>query len=275
MTQTGSTNQDVAEQARAGAEAGLVLVAEAQTTGRGRRGREWSAAPRSALTFSVLLRPAVPPSRWAWLSLLAGVAVTDALRRDCGLEAGLKWPNDVLVPPAPGGPRDGLRAGHREPLKVAGLLSEVVTTPTGPAVVLGIGINVSQDAAELPGPTAISLRMAGAARTGRDPVLRSVLRTLERWYSRWEAAAGDPRASVAAAFRERCQTIGRDVRVILPSASGADDPAADGPVVDGVAEGVDDEGRLLVRVAGAEAGNPAVRAFAAGDVVHIRPRERA
>src|SRR4051812_26879335 len=171
VAETGSTNADLAGRARAGEAEGAVLVADHQTAGRGRRDRTWTAPPRSGLAVSVLLRPSehgVPPERWSWLTLMAGVAVTDALIRVCGLPATLKWPNDVLVPVP----------GVDEPAKVAGLLAEVVRSdagtpaPTWPgpetdadlagfAVVVGLGINVSQDVDELPVPTATSLKLAG------------------------------------------------------------------------------------------------------------------
>lgn len=249
---TGSTNADLAERARAGEPEGLVLTTDDQQAGRGRLDRRWTAPPRSAVAVSVLLRPPVPPARWSWLSLLAGVAVTDALVRTGGVEARLKWPNDVLVPV------DG------ELRKVAGILTEVHQDRPGGddarAAVLGIGLNVHQGAGELPVPAATSLRLAGAATTDRDTVLRAVLRALSDRYAAWCAAGGDPRASgVAAAYRERCATIGAAVEVHLP----------DGGRLAGVAEGVDDEGRLLVRDASSSSG--AGHVLAAGDVVHVRP----
>jgi BirA family biotin operon repressor/biotin-[acetyl-CoA-carboxylase] ligase len=270
VAETGSTNADLSERARAGEPEGVVLVADHQTAGRGRRDRTWTAPPRSGLAVSVLLRPSehgVPPERWSWLTLMAGVAVTDALIRVCGLPATLKWPNDVLVP-IPGSTEFG---------KVAGLLAEVVGTDgpaaaeaTGLAVVLGVGLNVSQDVDELPVPTATSLKLAGSAVTDRDTVLRAVLRALaERYQEFTETAAtsdGGPvwPIGLAAVYRERCSTIGQLVRVQLP----------DGSTLDGLADGVDDEGRLLVREQ-PEGPGRRVHALSAGDVVHIRPAERA
>lgn len=289
LPSTGSTNADLAERARAGAPAGLVLVTDDQRAGRGRLGRSWEVPPRCGLAVSVLLRPGEPAgegaddgfdgpgggfvassggefvassggglvdqARWSWLPLLAGVAAVDALTRVCGLPARLKWPNDVLVPADGRAPGDG---GDTAPLlKVCGILAEVVGTPTGPAVVLGTGINVGQQRSELPVGTATSLLLAGSATTDRDTVLRAYLRALADRYRDWLRAAGDPRASgIAAAYREACVTIGRAVAVHLPAAE---------PVT-GLAEGVDDDGRLIVAT---PAG--AVRALAAGDVVHVRP----
>lgn len=246
---TGSTNADLAERARAGEAAGLVLTTDDQVAGRGRLAREWTVPPRSSVAVSVLLAPSAPAGRWGWLSLLAGVAVVRTLVRVAGLPAVLKWPNDVLVP-VPG--------GELEAYKVCGILAEAVETPAGDrVVVLGTGLNVSQDADELPVSNATSLRLAGAATTDRDTLLRAYLRELSAAYRRWDAAAGDPRASgVGAAYREACSSLGRRVVVQLPGRE---------PLV-GTAEGVDDDGRLLVRDdAGAD------HALAAGDVVHVRP----
>lgn len=240
---TGSTNADLAALARAGRAApGAVLTTDDQQAGRGRRDRTWTTPPRSSVAVSVLLQPRdVPRSAWTWLPLVVGVGVVDALVRVAGLDARLKWPNDVLV----------------GDLKICGVLAEVVETPDGPAVVAGIGLNVSQSAEELPVPTATSLAVAGAATTDRDTVLRAVLRGVAARYDAWTQADGDPRrSSVGAAYRERCATIGQQVRVELPGEQ----------VLTGEAEGVDDEGRLLVR---AHSGD--VRALAAGDVVHVRP----
>jgi BirA family biotin operon repressor/biotin-[acetyl-CoA-carboxylase] ligase len=222
-----------------------------------------------------LLRPAqaVPARGWApaparsyaWLSLLAGVALRDAVRRLAEVDAVLKWPNDLLL----------RRAGGEA--KCAGLLAEAVTGAGGsPAVVLGLGLNVTTRAGELPpttGAPATSLALGGAAATDRDSLLRALLRGLADWYGRWRDAAGDATAcGLVDAYREGCATIGRQVRVLLPGASDA--AAADAAVVGeatavdaavvGEATAVDADGQLVVRTADGE------RRVSAGDVLHVR-----
>ncbi len=233
---TASTNADVAEAARAGVPEGLVVAAELQTAGRGRAGRVWQAPARSGLAVSVLLRPTVPRESWGWLPLLTGLAVVGSLGPLSGLDLGLKWPNDVLV--------DAER-------KLAGLLAEVVDE----AVVVGLGLNVSLRADELPVPTATSLTLEGSDVVDRDPVLRAVLRTLADRYRDFQAAGGDAVASgILDAYRSSCATLGRRVRVELPG----------GRCIEGEAVDVDAAGCLVVR---ADAG---LTTLAAGDVVHVR-----
>ena len=133
LAETGSTNADVAEAARSGAAEGLIVVAEQQVSGRGRRDRQWVSPPRAGLTLSVLLRPgladeargwpAAPQRSWGWLPLLAGVALLETVERLAEVDAALKWPNDLLLGTAQG------------EAKAAGILAEVVDD----AVVLGIG----------------------------------------------------------------------------------------------------------------------------------------
>lgn len=239
--ETGSTNADAAAAAGQGAPEGLVLVAESQLAGRGRRDRQWTSPPRAGLTVSVLLRPGptVPTSAFGWVPLLAGVALAEAVHRVSGVEAALKWPNDLLV-------------GDR---KCAGILAEVA----GDAVVVGIGLNVSTRAEELPettGVPATSLRMAGAEEFDRDPLLRALLRGVDRWYAVWREAAGDAeRCGLLTAYQRHSATIGRDVRVLLPA----------GGEVTGEAVGVDRDGQLVIRTAE----DREIR-VSAGDVLHVR-----
>ncbi|GAB2685883.1 biotin--[acetyl-CoA-carboxylase] ligase [Thalassiella azotivora] len=248
VASTASTNADLLAVAGDPAWPDLsVLVTDDQRAGRGRLGRTWTTPPGDALAVSVLLRPSPPVACWGWVPLLTGLAVVDALRSVAGVDAGLKWPNDVLVP----GP-DG---AHR---KVCGVLAEVA--PRGDAVVVGAGVNVRQPAERLPVPTATSLLLAGADQADPPAVLAAVLDRLVRRYRDWCAADGDARASgLHAAVGERCLTLGRPVRVELPGGR---------PPLLGTAREVDAQGRLVVATA---AGPVAV---SAGEVVHLRPQER-
>jgi BirA family transcriptional regulator, biotin operon repressor / biotin---[acetyl-CoA-carboxylase] ligase len=239
VASTGSSNADLL--ARGGPE-GQVLVAEAQTAGRGRVGRTWVSVPGDSLTFSVLLRPAsVPPAARGWLPLLTGVAVAAAVRSVAGVAAVLKWPNDVLV-------------GDR---KLAGILAE--QSPASGAVVIGIGLNVATPQAALPvspnGLPATSLLVEGA-QTAREPLLAEILRGLERLYLAFRADPDPERSGLLAEYTAACATLGRTVRVELPA----------GRMLAGRAEGIDRGGRLLVRPAGAACATP----VSAGDVVHLR-----
>ena len=243
---TGSTNADLLARALRGEPAGVVLAAEEQTAGRGRMGRTWTSPPRAALTFSLLLNPAVPPARRGWLPLLTGVAVAAAVTEVTGIRTGLKWPNDVLA--------GNVLAGEG---KLAGILAEAA----GDAVVVGIGLNVSTEPAELPRPLpgalpATSLRAAGAQAPDREELLLAILAGFERWYRPWRQASGDPdRSGLREEYVRWSATIGRTIRAELPG----------GQALSGSAAGVDPDGRLLVRVSsGAEV------AVAAGDVVHLR-----
>jgi BirA family transcriptional regulator, biotin operon repressor / biotin---[acetyl-CoA-carboxylase] ligase len=243
VQRTGSTNTDLVARAAAGeADEGSVLVAEEQTAARGRLDRQWSAPPRSGLFFSVLLRPAeVPVQRWGWLPLLTGVAVATGLSRVAGVDTALKWPNDLLV-----------TVGDEE-RKAGGILAERAGDD---GVVIGVGINVSLRADELPVPRAGSLTLAGAANTDRDPLLRGVLRSLEDWYGRWRAAEGDPEVSgLQETYAAGCATLGRMVRAELPG---------DRSLV-GEAVAVDGDGRLVLATA-AGVQEP----VGAGDIVHLR-----
>ena len=266
VRETGSTNADVAEAARAGKAEGYVLVAEAQSAGRGRLGRTWTAPARSGLFLSVLLRPDdVPPARWGWLPLLAGTAVRTAVDAVSEVPVRLKWPNDLIVVDDGDGPHesDGPNetdssskdTAYGAARKLGGILVERVETPGGPAAVVGLGLNVSLRRDELPAPHATSLLLENAKAADRDTLLRAILRELERWYTDWSVTGGDPMASgLLSAYAASCATFGRRVRVELPGGE---------PVV-GEAVGLDGDGRLLVRNADGE------RAFGAGDVVHLR-----
>ncbi|MYS75312.1 biotin--[acetyl-CoA-carboxylase] ligase [Streptomyces sp. SID5926] len=243
VQRTGSTNSDLVARAAEGDLAeGVVLVAEEQSAARGRLDRQWTAPARSGLFFSVLLRPAeIPVARWGWLPLLTGVAVATGLSRAAGVDTALKWPNDLLV-----------TVGDEE-RKAGGILAERAGDD---GVVIGVGINVSLRADELPVPRAGSLALAGAVNTDRDPLLRGVLRSLEDWYGRWRGAGGDPAASgLQETYAAGCATLGRMVRAELPG---------DRSLV-GEAVAVDGDGRLVLAT-----GEGVQEPVGAGDIVHLR-----
>jgi BirA family transcriptional regulator, biotin operon repressor / biotin---[acetyl-CoA-carboxylase] ligase len=238
------------------------LIAERQTAGKGRAGRSWEMPPRAGLTVSVLLRPQVPAGTLGWLPLLAGLAVVRTVSDD-GITAAVKWPNDVLLP------ADDAVAGLGLYRKVAGILTEVVPEAPAadpdapgaggeaPAVVLGIGLNVSQTAEELPVPTATSLALAGYPRPDRTDVLVRLLGEVHAVVRRWEKHGGDVvAAGLLDEYTAVSATLGTRVRAEL---------AGDAGVLEGEAVRLDESGALVVRTAWGEG-----RAVTAGDVWHLR-----
>ncbi|WP_405871638.1 biotin--[acetyl-CoA-carboxylase] ligase [Streptomyces zaomyceticus] len=240
VTTTGSTNSDLAARADELPE-GAVLVAEEQTSGRGRLDRSWTAPARSGLFLSVLLKPQVPVQRWGWLPLLTGVAAATGLAKAAGVDMSLKWPNDLLI------------SVEGEERKTGGILAERAGAD---GIVVGLGINVSLREDELPVPAAGSLLLAGAVSTDRDTLVRAVLRSLARWYGDWVRADGDPEASgLQAAYAAGCATLGRRVRAELPGER----------MLEGEAVALDGDGRLVVATEGG-----GTEAVGAGDIVHLR-----
>lgn len=240
VAETGSTNADLATLARTGQTEGRVLVADHQTAGRGRRDRGWSAAPGTSQAISILWRPD-RADQWSWLSLIMGIAVVDTARA-VGVPALLKWPNDVLV---------GGSSTADSGLKLAGLLSERVETPHGPVCVLGIGLNTTARAEQLPVPTATSLAQAGAEQLDVTATILDLLVRLEKILLWWES--GDQDDLIVDLYRNRCATLGRTVRVDL----------GEWQLV-GEAVRIGDDGALVVRADGTD------HMIVAGDVVHLR-----
>lgn len=246
LPEAGSTNDELVRRA-SGADADewpdlAVVATDNQTSGRGRLGRSWVSPAGKSLAVSVLLRPNGDGARLAigsfgWFPLLAGVAMTRAVAGVVSSGVGLKWPNDVLI-------------GDR---KVCGILSELLPDASG--VVVGAGLNLTLEADELPVETATSLALAGATVTDADSLLSAYLDEFTARYRAFLTSGGDPVASgLLAAVTEACETIGRSVRVELPS----------GKRLLGTATGIDAEGRLLVE------SNDGITAVAAGDVTHLR-----
>ena len=235
----GSTSDRAKELADEGADPGTVVVAETQTAGRGRRGRVWASPPRRNLYFSVILRPELPPARAPELTLVASVALCDALRQ-AGVQAGIKWPNDLLV------------SGR----KIAGILTELAAEPDRVHwVVVGAGVNVNARAEDFPeelraAATSVLLERGQAA--PRALFAAACFTALEEWLDRH---AEDGFGPVRDAWRERSVTLGREVIV-----------EADGREIAGNAEDIDESGALLVR---SRAG---VERILSGDVTLLRAR---
>jgi BirA family transcriptional regulator, biotin operon repressor / biotin---[acetyl-CoA-carboxylase] ligase len=261
--ETGSTNADALDLARDGAAEGIVVVADHQSAGRGRRDRTWVAPPGASLLVSVLLRP--PATVAPGVTMAVAVAMAEAVAATAGVEPGLKWPNDLVV----------------DDRKLAGVLAEA-DWPAGSAmsagwrapapyervpVVVGVGLNVRWPALRAPDPdsagrgqddlaalaeTATALNWLGAD-VDRPTLLAAFLRRLDDHYG--ELVSSRSLAGVLAGWRRRSATLGRRVRVDL----GPDD-------VEGTAVDVTDEGHLVV-----ETLEGVRRTFAVGDVVHLRP----
>lgn len=234
VEQTGSTNADLLA-AAAELPDRTVLLAEYQSRGRGRHSRAFVAPPRSQVAVSALVDfSGADVSRLGWLPLLTGIVVVDTARA-FEVPAQLKWPNDVLV------------GDH----KLAGILVEVAP---GSRVVIGVGLNVHLDRADLPVPTATSMDLEGAD-ADRTDIAEAFLGALADGIDRWRSD-GMAVESLAVRYRELCATLGQQVRVELPG----------GTDLVGTARDVDDYGRLIVVTP-----DGASTAVSAGDVTHVRP----
>ena len=218
----GSTNAMAMETAAAGEPEGTVFFAEQQTAGRGRGGNRWESAPSDGIYCSVVLRPLLSPADALLLSLIAGIAVAEAVEQTTGLHPDLRWPNDVLL----------------EERKFCGILNEMNAEATRVRyVVLGIGINVNQSSfsAELE-PIATSLRIAGGREWSRVQVAATLLKSFDTWYRRLSDGSAESRAAICSKFEER-SSFARSRLVHVDEEGG----------YEGVTEGLDSRGFLLVR----------------------------
>lgn len=232
-----STNTLAMDIAQKGAVDGTVVIAETQTGGKGRLGRAWI-SPRGNLYMSVILRPAVPISKAPLLTLMGAVAVASGVRKYCGVPAGIKWPNDILL------------SGK----KVSGLLTEMSAEPDRIRhIVLGIGVNVNMDSSALhPDVRKTSTTLAAAAgkSVDRTALLRALLAELDLWYHRFLKG----NTEVLTAWKELNVTLGHRVAV-----------NGGGAKLEGLARGVDAEGRLIL-----ELDDGTLRQVAAGDVTILQ-----
>ena len=230
-----STNTELARLASDGAAEGVSIVADEQTAGRGRLQRAWSSPKGAGLYFSILLRPTIPQNYWPLMTFMAALAVGDALREACKLQTDIKWPNDLL-------------SGER---KICGILAEAIDTRAGRAVILGIGINLTQNAFP---PELANVATSVAEATGRpldrEHILAALLDALSRWYSLLD----DPGQIVDAWSNQSSYAIGKLVQV-----SNGDD------VWQGTTAGIEPDGALRLRMSNGE-----IKLIRAGDVYRIR-----
>ena len=236
---TGSTNEDAARMAEE-LPHGAVIVADAQTAGRGRRGRSWVSAPGENLYFSLLLKPDFAPEQASMLTLVMALAVAQGIEAVCGdvrKEAPgvqIKWPNDIVI-------------GGR---KVCGILTEMQAVPGSIRhVVIGVGININQAVFEEEGLMhASSLYLATGRQIDRQGLLAEVLCRFETLYAAFcQAASLKP---ILKAYQDRLVNQGKEVRVLEPQGA-----------YEGIALGVDEQGQLLVQRA-----DGSVEAVYAGEV---------
>jgi BirA family biotin operon repressor/biotin-[acetyl-CoA-carboxylase] ligase len=233
-----STNLEAMRQARAGAPEGLCIIAREQTQGRGRLDRSWESAAGAGLYFSMILRPRLEISAWPLITLMAALAVSDALIKACDLRADIKWPNDVCV-------------AER---KLCGILAETAETETGMAAILGIGINLNEK--RLPPDIrerAVSVELATGCRPDGELVLRELVKAIGERYDFLQSPGG-PEHTIREWCANSSYAIDRRVRVSLF-----------GETFEGTTQGLESDGALRV-----ETDKGKIRTVRAGDVMALR-----
>jgi BirA family biotin operon repressor/biotin-[acetyl-CoA-carboxylase] ligase len=233
-----STNTEIARLAVEGAAEGLAIVADEQTAGRGRLQRAWSSTKGAGLYFSILLRPRLALDRWPLITFVAALATGDALLEVSEIQTDIKWPNDLL-------------ANER---KICGILAEAIETPSGRAVVLGIGINLTNEA--FPSDL-LTVATSVANESGRQPeralILAALLNGLARWYSLLHEPEGADK--IVAAWSSRSSyAAGKLVQVTNGNET-----------LQGRTAGIEDDGALRLETA------QGIQLIRAGDVTSVRP----
>lgn len=235
-----STNAKAFELAQEGGSHGELIVTEHQTAGKGRRGRSWVSPAGKSLAMSLILRPEIAPSRAPEVTLVAAVALAETLR-DSGVQADIKWPNDVQI------------AGK----KVAGILTELsADVERVHFVVLGIGVNLNAELSDFPpevAELATSVNLTRHSPVHRALFTAALLAKLEQWLDTWTDDGFEP---VREAWKTLASTLGQEVLV-----------RADQRELRGIAEDIDPSGALLLRV-----GDKLERVLS-GDVEQVRSRK--
>ena len=230
----GSTNLQAKLDAENGAAQGTLVVADMQTAGRGRRGRSWSSPPGTNIYYTLILKPKIEPDKASMLTPVMGLAVAEGIRRTCGLDAMIKWPNDIVI----GGK------------KVCGMLAEMsVEQDFIHYVVIGVGINVGQqDFPEEIAATATSLTRECGTKVPRGELIVMVMKAFEEYYDIFLKSGN--LSGLTGTYNSLLVNYGRQVRVLDPKGE-----------FDGIARGINELGELLV-----ERENGSVENVYAGEV---------
>ena len=232
-----STNLEAMRQAKAGAREGLCIVARTQTRGRGRLDRTWQSPPDAGLYMSLLLQPKFEMNAWPLITLMAALAVRDALFTTCGLAADIKWPNDLCV----------------DDKKLCGILAETLDSSGECFVIIGIGINLTPEVLPLVQAEATSIESVTGEKPDGERVLEGLLKTIAEKYELLDNAAGREHI-ILDWCAHSSYAIGRPVRVSLGEES-----------FEGTTRGLESDGALRV-----ETSDGRMRVVRAGDVTALR-----
>ena len=228
-----STNSEAARQARLGAPEGTCVIAEHQTAGRGRYGRHWISAAGAGLYFSIVLRPRLRMAEMPLITLMAGVAVHETLVRIGLLRPDIKWVNDVLIADK----------------KISGILSETLDTAAGPAVIVGIGVNLRS--AELPTATSVEAELGKAPAV--DDLAEALTTNLTYFYRMLGGESGP--SLILEQWQQRSSYFsGKSVRVVVAN-----------EVLEGITDGLEQNGALRLKLP-----NGGIRILQAGEVERLR-----
>ena len=221
--ETGSTNADAKQFAEQGAVHGTLVVADTQTSGRGRRGHSWQSPAGTTIAMSLVCRPDFSPEKASMLTLVMGLAVADAIAEVTGLDTKIKWPNDTVI----------------NQKKVTGILTEMSAEPDYiQYVIIGIGINVNSGIEAFPEEIrdmATSLKIESKKQISRAEIIAAVMKYFENYYEifcRTQDLSG-----IREAYHKRLANLNADVKVL--------DPKGTYP---GIARGIDEDGNLLVEL---------------------------
>jgi BirA family biotin operon repressor/biotin-[acetyl-CoA-carboxylase] ligase len=245
-----STNREAVALGQAGIEHGTLVLADAQTAGRGRMARSWFSPPNVNLYGSLVIRTIINPQRTAawlsWLPLIAAVAVAEAIEIAGSVRSAVKWPNDLLL----------------NERKVGGILCESAgSSGTEPFQVIGIGINVNGTLDDFPEELrqiATTIRHEAGRFIDRNQLVAQLLVGLESRLEEFLSHGADP---IALAYRRRCTTIGKTVKAVLPG----------GKAYTGIAKNIEQDGSLtLIQLPSSETEVPMIRHLRAADIVHLR-----